>query len=62
MRRAASVPTTGSAIDDRILIELAENLESEAASMDRGYMGNKPSPKDRRPLERGDAHDEPADG
>jgi hypothetical protein len=40
-RRAAAVPTTGSAIDDRILIELAEGLESEAEAIERGY---KPSP------------------
>jgi hypothetical protein len=42
-RRAAAVPTTGSAIDDRILIELAEGLESEAEVIEGGYMGNKPS-------------------
>lgn len=31
LRRVASVPTQGGAVEDRILIELAERLDQEAA-------------------------------
>jgi hypothetical protein len=47
-RRAAAVPTSGSASDDRVLIELAEALEREAASIERQYLGDKPKPRPKR--------------
>jgi hypothetical protein len=41
-RRVAAVPTSGSTSADRVLTELAETLEHEAAAIERQLMGNKP--------------------
>lgn len=41
-RAAASVRTEGSTMDDRALIELADELEHEATVLEGSYAGNKP--------------------
>lgn len=43
-REAASVPTTGSATADRILLDIAAALEDEAACVEGGHYGSKPRP------------------
>jgi hypothetical protein len=42
-RIAASVRTEGSTAADRVLIDLANKLEHEAAEIEGAYAGNKPS-------------------